>query len=141
MTLAYLEEKILNSLSTAADVSCKIFILDAVNFVAKSWRAVKEATILNCYRKTVFFILSPSMDDDSSLVLYYTSRQPFASHNLLVRSNSHSLRRPFGGEKMGQWSRMWSAVCTCPHSQRRCCQPPPIGACSVQIYLSTYPRE
>ena len=47
MTLAYLEENILNPLSTAADVSSKISILDAVNFVAKSWRAVKEATIVS----------------------------------------------------------------------------------------------
>ena len=64
MTLAYLEEKIFNPLCTAADVNSKISILDAVNFDAKSWRAVKEATIFNCYRKAGFFTLSPSMDDD-----------------------------------------------------------------------------
>ena len=64
MTLAYLKEKILNPLSTAADISSKISILDAVNFVAKSWREVKEATILNCYHKAGFFTLSPSMNDD-----------------------------------------------------------------------------
>ena len=63
MTLAYLEENILNPLSTAADVSSKISILDTVNFVAKSWRAVKEATILNCFRKAGFFTLSSSIDD------------------------------------------------------------------------------
>ena len=63
MTLAYLEEKILNPLSTAADVSSTISILDAVNFVAKSWQAVKEATILICNHKTFFFFtVSPSMD-------------------------------------------------------------------------------
>ena len=62
MTLAYLEENILNPSSTAADVSSKISILDAVNFVAKSWWAVKEATIY-CFRKASFFTLSSSIDD------------------------------------------------------------------------------
>ena len=37
MTLAYLEETILNPSSTAIDVSSKISILQAVSFVAKSW--------------------------------------------------------------------------------------------------------
>ena len=41
MTLAYIEENILNPSSTAIDVSSKILILQAVSFVAKSWRAVK----------------------------------------------------------------------------------------------------
>ena len=49
MTLAYIEENILNPSSTAIDVSSKISILHAVSFVAKSWRAVKEATIINCF--------------------------------------------------------------------------------------------
>ena len=40
-TLAYIEENILNPSSTAIDVSSKISILQAVNYVAKSWRAVK----------------------------------------------------------------------------------------------------
>ena len=38
MILAYMEENILNPSSTAIDVSSKISILQAVSFVAKSWR-------------------------------------------------------------------------------------------------------
>ena len=41
MTLAYIEENILNPSSTAIDISSKISILQAVSFVAKSWWAVK----------------------------------------------------------------------------------------------------
>ena len=35
-----------------------------MTFVVKSWRAVKEATILNCFRKAGFFALLSSVDDD-----------------------------------------------------------------------------
>ena len=58
MTLAYIEENILNPSSTAIDVSSKISILQAVSFIAKSWRTVKEATIINCFRKSwlLYFI-------------------------------------------------------------------------------------
>ena len=65
MTLAHLEETILNLSSTAIDVSSKISILQAVSFVAKSWRAVKEATIINCFRKAGFFTLSPCVIDEN----------------------------------------------------------------------------
>ena len=65
MILAYLEETILNPSSTAIDVSSKISILQAVSFVAKSWRAVKEAAIINCFRKAGFFILSPCVIDQN----------------------------------------------------------------------------
>ena len=68
MTLAYLEEEkkfFFKSFSTVANVSSKISILDAVNFFAKIWRAVKETTILNFYRKAGFFTLSSSMNDDN----------------------------------------------------------------------------
>ena len=65
MTVAYIEGNMLNPSSTAIDVSSKVSILDAVNFVAKSWRAVKEATILNCFRKSGFFSLSLSVPDDN----------------------------------------------------------------------------
>ena len=69
MTLAYLEETILNPSSTASstaiDVSSKISILQAVSFVAKSWWAVKEAAIINCFRKAGFFTLSPSEIDEN----------------------------------------------------------------------------
>ena len=43
-------------------VSSKISILDAVHFVAISWQAVKETTILNCFLKACFFTLSPMID-------------------------------------------------------------------------------
>ena len=69
MTLAYIEENILNPSSTAIDVSSKISILQAVSFVAKSWRAVNEATIINCFRKAGFFTLSPSVIDDEEFSL------------------------------------------------------------------------
>ena len=36
-----------------------------MSFVAKSWRP-KEATIINCFRKAVFFTLSPSVIDDNA---------------------------------------------------------------------------
>ena len=65
MTLAYREENILNPSSTAIDVSSKISILQAVSFVAKSWQAVKEATIINFFSKAGFFTLSPSVIDEN----------------------------------------------------------------------------
>ena len=64
MTLAYREENILNPSSTIY-VSSKISILQAVSFVAKSWQAVKEATITNCFSKAGFF-LSPSVTDENA---------------------------------------------------------------------------
>ena len=69
MTLAYIEENILNPSSTAIDDSSKISILQAVSFVAKSWRAVNEATIINCFRKAGFFTLSPCVIDDEEFSL------------------------------------------------------------------------
>ena len=65
VTLAYIEENILNPSSTAIDVSSKISILQAVSFVAKSWRAVKEATIINCFSKAGFFTLPPCVIDEN----------------------------------------------------------------------------
>ena len=65
MTLAYIEENILNPFSTAIDVSSKISILQAVSFVAKSWREAKEATIINFFRKAGFFTLPPSVIDEN----------------------------------------------------------------------------
>ena len=65
MTLEYLEETILNPSSTAIDVSSKVSILQAVSFVAKSCRAVKEATIINYFRKAGFFTLSPCVIDEN----------------------------------------------------------------------------
>ena len=69
MTLAYLEENILNPSSTAIDASSKISILQAVSFVSKSWWAVKEATIINCFSKAGFFTLSPCVIDDEEFSL------------------------------------------------------------------------
>ena len=37
-----------------------------MSFVAKSWRAVKEATITNCFRKAGFFTLSPCVIDENA---------------------------------------------------------------------------
>ena len=65
MTLAYIEENILNPSFTAVDVSSKISILQAVSFVSKSWQAVKEATIINCFSKAGFFTLSPCVIDEN----------------------------------------------------------------------------
>ena len=65
MPLAYIEGNILNPSFTAIDVSSKISILQAVSFVAKSWRAVKEATIINCISKAGFFTLSPCVIDEN----------------------------------------------------------------------------
>ena len=69
MTLAYTEENILNPSSTAIDVSSKISILQAVSFVAKNWRAVKEATTINCFSKAGFFTSSPSVIDEEEFSL------------------------------------------------------------------------
>ncbi len=69
MTLAYIEENIFNPSSTAIDICSKISILQAVSFVAKSWREVKEATIINCFWKAGFFTLSPSVIDDEEFSL------------------------------------------------------------------------
>ena len=63
--LVHIEENILNPSSTAIDVSSKISILQAVSFVAKSWRSVKKATIINCFSKAGFFILSPCVIDEN----------------------------------------------------------------------------
>ena len=71
MTLAYREEIILNPSSTAIDVSSKISITQVVSFVAKSWRAVKEATIINCFCKAGFFTLSPCVIDENAEELVY----------------------------------------------------------------------
>ena len=65
LTLPYIEENILNPSSTAIDDSSKISILQAVSFVAISWRAVKEATIINCFPKSGFLNLSPSVIDEN----------------------------------------------------------------------------
>ena len=72
MTLAYLEEAILNPSSTAIDVSSKISIPQAVSFVAKSWRAVKQAIIINCFSKAGFFTLSPSVIDENDEEFKFT---------------------------------------------------------------------
>ena len=66
VTLAYIEENFLNPSSSAIDVSSKISIIQAVSFAAKSWRAVKEATIINCFRKAGFFTLSPCVIDENA---------------------------------------------------------------------------
>ena len=65
MTLPYIEENILNPSSSAVDVSSMISIPQAVSFVAKSWLAVKEATIINFFRKAGFFTLSPRVIDEN----------------------------------------------------------------------------
>ena len=65
MTLAYIEENILNPSSTAIDVSSKISILQAVSSVSKSGRAVKEATIIHCFSKAGFFTSSPCVIDEN----------------------------------------------------------------------------
>ena len=36
-----------------------------MSFVAKNWRAVKEATSINCFSKAGFFTLSPSVIDEN----------------------------------------------------------------------------
>ena len=64
MTLACSEENILNPSFIAINVSSKISIPQAVGFVAKIWRAVKEVTIINCFGKAGFFTLSPCVIDE-----------------------------------------------------------------------------
>ena len=66
MTIAAIEDSLVSTTSTATDVSSKVTILDAVRFVAKSWRQVKAQTIANCFRKGGFRVVAASEEGAES---------------------------------------------------------------------------
>ena len=66
MTSAAIEDSLVSTTSTATDVSSKVTILDAIRFVAKSWRQVKAQTIANCFRKGGFQVVTASEEGTES---------------------------------------------------------------------------
>ena len=64
MILRYIDEDLLNPNSKATDISSKISIMDAVNLLAKSWRAVRQTTIQNCFRHAGFQAVLTEVNDD-----------------------------------------------------------------------------
>ena len=58
MILAAIEDNLVSSSSTAIDISSKVTILDAIRFLARSWRLVKMETIANCFHKGGFQVCS-----------------------------------------------------------------------------------
>ena len=59
ITIAAIDDSVLSASCTAIEVSSKVSILDAIRFLAKSWRQVKAKTISNCFRKGGFVKLLP----------------------------------------------------------------------------------
>ena len=53
-TLDAIEDSVFSASSTAMEISSKVTILDAIRFLAKSWRQVKAKTIINCFAKGGF---------------------------------------------------------------------------------------
>ncbi|XP_028677229.1 tigger transposable element-derived protein 4-like [Erpetoichthys calabaricus] len=58
------EENLLTSSSTATEVSAKVNVLQAVTFVADSWRKISSETIQNCFSHSGFRHLILQMDVD-----------------------------------------------------------------------------
>ena len=58
MIISIIDQNLMNSSVTAIDISSKISLLDAIYFLARSWRRVKQATIANCFHKSGFGTLS-----------------------------------------------------------------------------------
>ena len=54
MTIAGIDDSLVSSSASAIDISSRISLLDAIYFVARSWRKVKPETISNCFRKCGF---------------------------------------------------------------------------------------
>lgn len=57
-----IEDNLLESKSTAIDISKKINILQAIQFISDSWRDVSSQTIKNCFRKCDFSEESYNID-------------------------------------------------------------------------------
>ena len=49
MTITGIEDNLVCSSATAINISSRISLLDAIHFVARSWRRVKAETITNCF--------------------------------------------------------------------------------------------
>jgi len=60
--LEKIEDNLLEPKSTAIDISKKINILQAIQFISDSWRDVSSQTIKNCFRKCYFLEESQSID-------------------------------------------------------------------------------
>ena len=52
--LSLIDDDNLSSSSSAIDFSRKISVLDAIQFVAKSWRGVTQQIVANCWRHAGF---------------------------------------------------------------------------------------
>ena len=63
--LSIIEEKKLSSQSSAMDFSQKVSVLDAINYIARSWRNVTSQTIANCWRHAGFVSDVPSDNDEA----------------------------------------------------------------------------
>ena len=53
-TLKAIEESLLTAASTAKEISSKISLLQAIEFISISWLKVKTSTITNCYKHCGF---------------------------------------------------------------------------------------
>ena len=60
-----IEEKLVTSSSTSKEISAKINILQAVHFVADSWRATSTKAIKNCFGVCGFKSLNSVMPPDA----------------------------------------------------------------------------
>lgn len=59
-----LDAKLIHEKSSVADVSRHITILDAILMISTSWKAVKDSTIANCFRKSGFRIHDKELDNE-----------------------------------------------------------------------------
>ncbi|CAH8477968.1 unnamed protein product [Dicrocoelium dendriticum] len=66
--LESIEEGLLTSSSTAGEISAKLNILQAVTFVAESWRKMSSATLRNCFSHCGFKHIVSEMDVDMVVV-------------------------------------------------------------------------
>ena len=67
-TIAGIEDNLISSLSPAIDISSRLSLLDAVYYVAKSWRRVKAETIANCFRKCGFMAITDSTREELNMI-------------------------------------------------------------------------
>ena len=59
--ISAVDDNLVDGSVTAIDISSKISLLDAIYFLARSWRLVKHETITNCFHKSGFGTLAESV--------------------------------------------------------------------------------
>ncbi|VVC35212.1 DDE superfamily endonuclease domain, partial [Cinara cedri] len=73
--LEKIEDNLLEPQSTAIDISKKINILQAIQFISDSWRDVSSQTIKNCFRKcgyhTIDQQLEPNFEEHDIIIVLY----------------------------------------------------------------------